>query len=217
MIVTDVHEERIRRAVDDMRRTTSTKVEGQVLDVTDRQAVDQLVAAVAKAWGPIEILVNNAAINALAPLAELAPDDWDRVIAVNLSAPWYLTRTVLPAMVDQRRGVIINISSVSSWLADESNGVYAVTKVGLRALTATVAREYGPHGVRCVAVAPGIIRTKFVDTFPEQFVDAPSLTPLRRLGEPDEVAELVAFLASDAASYITGTTVDITGGRYIRP
>jgi 3-oxoacyl-[acyl-carrier protein] reductase len=217
VIVTDIQERRTFEAVDVIVQATQGRVVGRVVDVTDRAAVDRLVAESELEWGAIDVLVNNAALNSLALLGDLSPENWDRVVAVNLTAPWYLIRTVLPGMIRQGRGAIVNLSSVSSWLADEGYGVYAATKMALRALTATVAREYGPHGIRCNAVAPGIIRSKFVDQRPEQFAGEPSVTPLRRLGEPEDVADVIAFLVSDEARFVTGVTVDVTGGRYMRP
>jgi NAD(P)-dependent dehydrogenase (short-subunit alcohol dehydrogenase family) len=215
--VTDVHERRVAEAVEAIGGDTGGVVVGRLLDVGDRGAIDRVVADIGAELGTIDILINNAAINTLAPLGELEPEDWDRVINVNLSGPWYLARAVLPGMIAAGRGVIVNMSSVASWVADLGQGVYGISKIALRSLTTTLAHEYGPHGVRCVAVAPGIIRTRWVESNPEQFVDAPGLTPLRRLGEPAEVADLIAFLVSDAAGYVTGTTFDITGGRYLRP
>jgi NAD(P)-dependent dehydrogenase (short-subunit alcohol dehydrogenase family) len=217
VIVTDIQERRTFEAVEAIVGATQGRVIGRIVDVTDRGAVDRLVGESELEWGPIDVLINNAALNSLALLGDLSPESWDRVVAVNLTAPWYLIRSVLPGMIGQGRGAIVNLSSVSSWLADEGYGVYAATKMALRALTATVAREYGPHGIRCNAVAPGIIRSKFVDQRPEQFAGEPAMTPLRRLGEPEDVADVIAFLVSDEARFVTGVTVDVTGGRYLRP
>ena len=193
------------------------KVRGWVMDVSDRARVTQVVGEVVANLGPIDILVNNAGINVVADVHELSPDDWDAVIAVNLSAPWYLSALVLPQMLDRGRGVIVMVGSVAAYATDRlARGPYAASKAGLESLTRTIAAEAGPRGVRCVGVHPGIIETPWMrDRLPAvQLKDWPSLD---RLGRPDEVANVIAFLVSDDASYVTGETVTVSGGFKMRP
>lgn len=195
----------------------SDRVRGWVLDVSDRPRAAQVVSEVAADLGPIDILVNNAGINVVSDVHKLSTEDWDSVIAVNLSAPWYLSALVLPTMLERRHGVIVMVGSVAAYASDAlARGPYAASKAGLESLTRTIAAEAGPLGVRCVGVHPGIIETGWMrDRLPRaQLKDWPSLD---RLGRPDEVASVIAFLVSDDASYITGETVTVGGGFKMRP
>jgi NAD(P)-dependent dehydrogenase (short-subunit alcohol dehydrogenase family) len=215
--VTDVHDGRTREVTEKLRTEHGERVGGYPLDVSDRGQVDAVLARVEKELGPLDILVNNAAINLLGAFASYDPADWDRVIDVDLTACFYLTRRVLPGMMERRRGVIVNVSSVAGWLTGGgSEGPYAAAKAALFALTRTVAFEGGPHGVRCNAVAPGIIRSRFVDRYAglQREIDR---TPLRRLGEPEDIANVIAFLCSDESSFVTGETINASGGWYMRP
>lgn len=186
-------------------------------DVADRPAVDVALSAIVERFGPIDIVVNNAGINVLGDAHTLTVDEWQRVVDVNLTAPWYLMRQTLPSMYERRRGVIVNVGSVAAYASDAlARGPYAATKAGLESLTRSVAEEAGPFGVRCVGVHPGVIATPWMD----ERIDGTTLkdTPsVGRNGRPEEVAELIAFLASDAASYITGETVVISGGFKMHP
>jgi NAD(P)-dependent dehydrogenase (short-subunit alcohol dehydrogenase family) len=187
------------------------------MDVADRPRVDRVVAEVTGELGPIDILVNNAGINVVADVHELSPEDWDAVIAVNLSAPWYLSARVLPGMRDRHRGVIVMVGSVAAYASDAlARGPYAASKAGLESLTRTIASEGGPFAVRCVGVHPAIIETSWMRER-LAMVELKDQPVLGRLGRPDEVARVIAFLASDDASYITGETVTVGGGFKMRP
>jgi NAD(P)-dependent dehydrogenase (short-subunit alcohol dehydrogenase family) len=193
------------------------RVRGWVMDVSDRPRVAEVVAETVEAFGPIDVLVNNAGINVVADVHEITPADWDAVISVNLSAPWYLSSLVLPSMRERRRGVIVMVGSVAAYASDAlARGPYAASKAGLESLTRTIAAEGGQYGVRCVGVHPGIIDTGWMrDRLQRGMLkDWPSLD---RFGRPDEVAEVIAFLASDAAGYVTGETVTVSGGFKMRP
>lgn len=186
-------------------------------EVTRTEDAKALVKATLDAFGGVDVLVNNAGI--ALPNVSLADTDapqWERVLAVNLTAPFHLIRAVLPHMREQRRGHIINISSNVTQRLPAGLGAYTVSKAGLEALTRVLAKEEGPNGIRVNAVAPGPIRTEMLEEFftkmgPERtqaFLDS---IPLRRAGEPQEIAAMVAFLATDA-SYVTGQVIFVNGG-----
>ena len=161
--------------------------------------------------------VNNAGINVLGDAHDLSPQDWERVLAVNLTAPWYLSKLVLPSMRERKRGVIVNIGSVGAYASDElARGPYGASKAGLESLTRTMASVSGAYGVRVVGVHPGIISTPWIEEriSTAQLKDKPSLG---RFGRAEEVAQTIAFLASDLASYITGETIVVAGGFKMHP
>jgi 3-oxoacyl-[acyl-carrier protein] reductase len=220
VVVVDIHERRTKEIVERLKSEVGGTIVGHVADIADRPAVDKLLAAVEANLGPVDILVNNAAENVLAPMREFEPKDWDRVMAVDLTAGFYLIRKTLPSMCQRRRGSIVNVSSLAGWQGDANEGregPYACSKAGLFALTRSVAYEAGPFGVRCNAVAPGIIWTKFVAKYEDQFKKEIDRTPMRRFGKPDDVVEAIVFLLSDRASFITGEAINVSGGWWMCP
>jgi NAD(P)-dependent dehydrogenase (short-subunit alcohol dehydrogenase family) len=217
VVVTDVHARRTEQTVTELATELDVPVVGHVLDVTDRERVGIVLDAVRASLGPVDVLVNNAAINVLGTVADYDPHDWDRVLAVDLSACWHLTQRVLPGMTELGQGSIVNISSVAAYLGGAgTEGPYAAAKAGLQSLTRTVAAEAGPHGVRCNAVAVGIVLSRFVEKHLDTLGREAERTPLRRLGRPDEIAAVVAWLASDESSFVTGETINASGGWYMR-
>ena len=218
MVVTDVHERRTDETVAELAAEHGAdRVMGALMDAGDRDAIDTTLAAATDRFGPVDVLVNNAAVNVLRPVGETDPADWDWALGVNLSGPWYLCRAVLPAMIEAGWGSIVNITSVAGWIHGANEGPYAGAKAALHQLTRTIATEYGPQGVRCNGVAPGVIHTWFVDAKAPQLHDEAERTPLRRLGTPDDIANVVAWLVSDESSFVTGETVNASGGWYMRP
>jgi NAD(P)-dependent dehydrogenase (short-subunit alcohol dehydrogenase family) len=216
--VTDVHERRTDETVTAFEEEFGAgRVLGVLMDAGDRGQIDAALAEITARWGSVDVLVNNAAVNALAPVGDMDTDQWDWAIGVNLSGPWYLCRSVLPSMVDAGRGSIVNVTSVAGWIHGTNEGPYAAAKAALHQLTRTIATEYGPAGVRCNGVAPGIVHTWFVDTHAPQLLDEADRTPVRRLGTPEEIAAVIAWLASDESSFVTGETVNASGGWYMRP
>ncbi len=192
------------------------KAMSHAADVSDPDAVAGLFEAVAKAWGGVDILVNNAGIDgdrAAAWEADVAA--WRKVIEVNLLGAFHCAREALRRMVAQRSGVIINISSVHEEIAWSGYSAYTASKAAVSMLTKTLAQEAAPAGVRVLSVAPGAIRTpinKSVWSDPQNMKDLLDKIPLNRIGEPREVAQVVAALASDIGSYVTGRTVFVDGG-----
>ena len=212
--VTDVHEGRTA-SVTDALREEGIDAAGWRMDVADRSEMDRVVAEVAQRFGRIDILVNNAAVNVRAPFHEVSPEQWDEVVNIDLSSCWYLARAVYPGMLERRTGSIVNVSTVASWIRGRTESPYAAAKAGLQALTRTIAQEGGPHGIRCNAVAPGIVQSKFLERHMDSFGHEIEATPLGRFARPEEIASVIAFLASADASYVTGETLSVAGGWYM--
>lgn len=217
VVVTDVHERRTGEAVAALREDTGGELVGHVLDGGDADGIERVVAEVRRTLGPVEILVNNAAVNPFAGLDELQPADWDRAVAVDITGPWLLIRAVLPDMKQRRQGSIVNVSSIAAYTSPEREAPYAAAKAALHSLTRTVAREMGPYGIRCNAVAPGLIWTRFMEKYEEEFRPEVERTPLRRWGQPDDVADVIHFLASDPSRFVTGEALTVSGGWYMHP
>lgn len=198
-----------------------TKAPGHALafqvDVTNPEEVKRMVQSIMDKWGRIYILVNNAGICPVISFEDLTVDMWDKVLVVNLRSMFVCCQAVLPIMVKQKYGKVINIAS----FAGQAGGIvapvnYSASKGGVIAMTKALARIYSPKGVNVNAVAPGTIRTPMTDVFPPEGMKKLLETiPMGRLGEPEDVADGVVFLASDRASYITGQVLSINGGNYM--
>jgi NAD(P)-dependent dehydrogenase (short-subunit alcohol dehydrogenase family) len=186
-------------------------------DVAEVEAVDALVAGVVERFGRLDIVVNNAGVfDAIVSTARLAVETWDRDLGINLSGPFYVARAALPHMLREGHGRIVNISSISSGGAFKQAS-YGATKLGLIALTRSIALEFAPAGITANAVLPGLIGTDKARAAPQDILDGALRTiPAGRLGRTDEVAELVAFLASDGAAYINGAAIPVDGGAMLQ-
>jgi len=219
VVVSDVHPRRTAEVAEAIAAGyPDVRVIGLAMDAGDRDQIDDVVRRATATLGPIRILVNNAAVNVVGSIFDYEPADWDWVMRVNLSGPWYLCRAVMPLMRDAGGGVIVNVGSYAPDVG--GNGIeapYAVSKGGLNVLTRSCAHEGGPHGIRSVCVCMGMVRgTKFIDDHPELLERPDALGPLGSLPTADEIAEAIAFLASDRASHITGEIVNVAGGSYMR-
>ena len=189
---------------------------GLAADVTDGEGTRALVAEVVRRHGRVDVLVNNAGINVEGTLEELTDDDWDRCFAVNVGGVFKMCRAVAPVMKAQRSGRIVNAASFAAIVPSVGAGAYAASKAAVVQLTRTLAGELGPWGVTANAYAPGMVPTamngfaEMPQAAQDRLLD--TLT-LRRWGDPQEVADAVVFLASDAARYVTGTLLDVSGGK----
>jgi 3-oxoacyl-[acyl-carrier protein] reductase len=196
----------------DLQAPDPTQWDGDVVplafDIADVAAVDDAF----RNAGPVDILVNNAGVfDVITSLTRVTDEQWERDLRINLSGPFYATHAVLPHMVEQRWGRIINISSMSSGGAYKQV-TYGATKTGLIGLTRAIASEFAPAGITSNAVLPGLIGTAKARSAPDDILNAALATiPAARLGEPDEVGALVAYLASPAAAYINGAAIPIDG------
>ncbi len=182
-------------------------------DVTDAEAVDKLIGETTGKFGSLDIVVNNAGITRDTLLVRMSDDDWDAVIRINLRGAFIVTRASAKVMMKQRSGRIVNIASVVGMLGNAGQANYSASKAGLIGLTKSSARELAPRGITVNAVAPGFIKTEMTEAMTEQATEAFLKTvPLRRKGEPGDVASAVLFLASESAGYITGQTLSVCGG-----
>ena len=212
VIVCDVKQSAVDAAVAQCQNTGAQAV-GYVVDVTQRDMVDATVKAVLDQFGRIDVLVNNAGITQDARLQKMTLEQFDRVIDVNLRGVFHCAQAVSDAMVAQGSGVILNASSVVGIYGNFGQTNYAATKFGVIGFTKTWSRELGPKGIRVNAVAPGFIATPILATMPEKVIeDMVHRVPLKRLGKPEDIANVYAFLASDEAAYINGAVLEVSGG-----
>ena len=217
VVVTDIHERRTHEVAARLAEEfPATTVLGIPMDAGDRDQIDATIARVTDDLGPVQILVNNAAVNVVGSIFDYDPEHWDWCVRVNLSGPWYLCRAVMPLMRDAGGGVIVNVSSYAADVGGSGiEAPYAITKGGLNVLTRSCAHEGGPFGIRAVTVAMGIVTgTKFVDDHPELL--ALSQSPMGEHADAASVAEAIAFLASDRARHISGEILNVAAGAYMR-
>jgi 3-oxoacyl-[acyl-carrier protein] reductase len=194
-------------------RALGATAEGFVVDVTDRAQVQAMATAAAARFGRIDVLVNNAGITQDARLQKMTIEQFDAVIDVNLRGVFHCAQAVADTMVAQGAGVILNASSVVGIYGNFGQTNYAASKFGVIGFTKTWSRELGPKGVRVNAVAPGFVETPILGSIPSKVLDhLRTQVPLGRLGRPEEIANVYAFLASDKASYINGAVIEVCGG-----
>lgn len=183
------------------------------VDVTNFKAVQDKMSEVKDRWGRLDVLVNNAGITRDATLKKMSIEDWEQVVEVNLNGVFYCGKAAAELMREQESGVMLNASSVVGVYGNFGQSNYVATKSGVIGLTKTWARELGRKGIRVNAVAPGFIETPMVNTVPDKILEnLKGQTPLGRLGKPEDIASAYVFLASEQASFITGTVLQVDGG-----
>lgn len=189
---------------------------GRVLNVTDRAAVDALIDAIGKEFGSVSILVNNAGITRDQLLMRMKDEDWQVILDTNLSSVYRTSKAVMRGMMKARKGRIISIASVIGLTGNPGQANYAAAKAGIIAFSKSLAREIGSRGITVNVVAPGFVETDMTAALPQEQKEAMlAQIALGRLGQPDDIAQAVAFLASPAAAWITGETLHVNGGMYM--
>ncbi|MBP2281579.1 3-oxoacyl-[acyl-carrier protein] reductase [Psychrobacter sp. PL15] len=189
---------------------------GRVLDVRDSAQIDKLFEEIESVYGAVQVLVNNAGITQDGLLMRMKDDDWDNVVDTNLSSVYRMSKRAVRGMMKARRGRIINISSVVAQMGNAGQSNYAATKAGVEGFSRTLAREIGSRQVTINCVAPGLIETDMTDELDERLLNSMlDAVPISRLGQPEDIAAAVLFLASDEASYITGAVIPVNGGMYM--
>ncbi|GAB92255.1 SDR family NAD(P)-dependent oxidoreductase [Gordonia rhizosphera] len=220
VVVTDSHPRRVVAAAEAIAEVNGGRAVAKQLDVGDREQIVEVASWVRNEMGPISILVNNAAYNVLGPIFDYDPADWDRVLSVNLSGPWMLSKLAMTQMRDAKvPGVILNISTYAPDVGGEGiEAPYAVSKGGLNVLTRSCAHEGGPYGIRANTLSMGVVTgTRFVDALhPELKESELPKSPLGRLANVTDIVEAGAFLISDRAASITGEIVNVAAGIHMR-
>ncbi|MDR1745628.1 MAG: 3-oxoacyl-[acyl-carrier-protein] reductase [Planctomycetota bacterium] len=213
IVIWDVLEDQARATAAKLAAEHNVKAAGFAVDVTKGDSVDAAVESVVKEFGGIDVLVNNAGITRDGLIIRMKEEDWDQVLAINLKGVWQCTKSVGKVMLKARKGSIVNIASVVGVMGNAGQANYSASKAGVIGLTKTSAKEFAPRGVRVNAVAPGYIQTAMTDKLTDEQRDRmQALIPLGELGTPGDVADAVSFLASSAAKYITGQTINVCGG-----
>lgn len=189
---------------------------GCVLDVNDKEACRALVEQIVKTEGGLHVLVNNAGITRDAMAVRMKDEDWDAVLATNLSAVFHLCRAVMRPMMSQQYGRIVNVTSVVGAAGNYGQANYAAAKAGVAGLSRDLALEFASRGITVNCVAPGFIETDMTSVIPEKIREKVlDGIPMKRFGQPQDIAQAVAFLASENASYITGIQLHVNGGKYM--
>lgn len=204
-----------KKAADEIEEKYGDKVKGFQSDASDFDAAQKLIDEVLGVFGQVDILINNAGITKDNLLMRMSFEDWQKVIQVNLDSAFNLTKALIRPMLKQKSGSIINISSVVGVQGNAGQANYAASKAGLIGFTKSVALELGSRNIRCNAIAPGFIKTEMTEKLDEKIVEEwVQNIPLKRGGEPQDIANACLFLASDLSSYVTGQVLSVDGGMH---
>jgi len=219
VVVTDMHEKRTKGLAEEIKAETGRDTLGILCDVSQQDQVDNLIKETLNKFGRIDILVNNAGREVLAQVKDMTDEQWDMVMDVCLKGTFRCCRAVLPTMIEQKSGSIVNIASVAGWIGT-ANGEshYCAAKAGIMAFTKCLAMEVSKEGVRANTIAPGLIMNEFLRRIypPDFFETVKPQIPLGREGRPEDIANAIVFLASDESSYMAGETMCISGGMYMK-
>lgn len=218
VVVTDAHQRRCQQLADDLATEHNRDFLAIPLDVTDAAGVETAIDTVMSKRGRLDVLVNNAGWSKIEPVAEMSLETWQRCLDVDLTGTFVCMRYALPYMIAAGSGAIVNISSIAAYETSTEHGAaYSAAKAGVLALTRVAAAENGKHGVRVNAITPGLIYNEFLrKIYPDEFFSgyAENRSLVGRVGTPDDVAALTAFLVSGQAGYITGEVYGVSGGVY---
>jgi len=215
VIIWDVNDEAAELALNELGKT-GDRVEFSHVDITTYESVQAAAKTVYNKYNHIDILINNAGITKDSTLAKMSPEQWQQVINVNLTGVFNCTKSVIPYMIENKYGKIVNTSSIVGLYGNFGQTNYVATKSGIIGMTKVWARELGRKGINVNAVAPGFIATEMVETVPEKVIEMlKDKTPLGRLGNPEDIADAYFFLSSDEAKYINGAVLSVDGGLVI--
>lgn len=216
VIIVDVQEDSAKKTADEISKEKDVESLALKVDVSSSKETEEMVKKTVEKFGKIDIIINNAGITRDNLLIRMSDDDWDKVIAVNLKGVFNCSKAAAKIMMKQRYGRIVNISSVVGLMGNAGQSNYSASKGGVIALTKTLAKELASRNIHVNAVAPGFIKTAMTDKLPDEAKKKlTDLIPLARLGEPQDVANLVVFLCGDDSSYITGEVISVNGGIYM--
>lgn len=209
--ICDINEEKISRAIEELSEFGT--IRGYNVDISKKDQVDDMVVKVKDEFGRVDALVNNAGITSDAQFYKMSEEQFDRVININLKGVFNFNKAVVPVMIDQKYGRIVNVSSVSAYNGNFGQANYAASKAAIMGMTRVMAKELGKHNITVNSVAPGSIMTEMYAAVPEAAKEKKLKSiPLRRFGDPSEVGKLFAFLTSDESSYVTAQNITIDGG-----
>lgn len=211
----DMNEEKLKET-EEFIKNLNAECKGYKVDVSNFESVFEAVTKVKEDFGAVDVLINNAGITIDNFLTKMAIDDWNKVIAINLTGTFNCAKAVAPIMMEKGKGCIVNVSSVVGVYGNIGQSNYVASKAGVIGLTKAWAKEFGKKGIRVNAVAPGFIKTPMTDKVPDKVIEyMVSKTPMSRMGEAYEVANAILFLVSDESSFITGHILHVDGGLVI--
>lgn len=215
IVISDINIQKAEETAQEIEALGQKAMAVQV-DVANFQEVEKMVDAIVEKFSRIDILVNNAGITRDKLILRMSEEDWDSVIRINLKGTFNCTKAALKYMSRQRSGKIVNIASVVGMMGNAGQANYSASKAGIIGFTKTIAREFAQRGINVNAIAPGYIQTPMTDVLPEKVKEElKRLIPMERLGQPEDVAQAVLFLVSEASSYITGQVLNVNGGIYM--